>query len=141
MPASEPTPADLALAEAARQAREKAWVPVTGYRVGAAVRTAEGAVIAGCNVEHPVPHEGSCAEKVALYAAVAAGHRRFDAVAVVSEDEPPASPCGSCRQTLHHWGITRVIVAHADGRASVHRLADLLPHAFEWMPPDPHSNG
>lgn len=137
MPGSDLTPQDLELAEAARAVRANAWVPVTGYRVGAAVRTADGQVFAGCNVEHPVPHEGSCAEKVALYAAVAAGHREFTAVAVVSAGEPPATPCGSCRQTLDHWGIDRVVVAHADGRARVHRMTVLLPESFKWMPPTP----
>lgn len=98
------------------------------------MRTADGRVIAGCNVEHPVPHEGSCAEKVALYTAVAAGHREFTAVAVVTEDEPPATPCGSCRQTLDHWGIERIIIAHVDGRTRVTSLSRLLPESFEWEP-------
>ncbi|MCO4743846.1 MAG: cytidine deaminase [Proteobacteria bacterium] len=128
------------MAEAARQARENAWVPVTGFRVGAAVRTADGLVFAGCNVEHPVPHEGSCAEKVALYHAVAEGHRNFEAVAVVSHNDPPATPCGSCRQTLDHWGIRRVIVAHEDGRTQVFDLAELLPESFKWMPEPPTPN-
>ena len=89
---SEITEDDRALAESARQAMKHAWTPVTGYRVGAAVRTLEGVIITGCNVEHPVPHEGCCAEKVALYAAVAAGYRQFTAVAVASAGHPPATP-------------------------------------------------
>lgn len=129
--------ADLELAQAARDARAHAWVPVTGFRVGAAVRNAEGVITAGCNVEHPVPHEGSCAEKVALYRAVSEGQRDFDAVAVVSDNEPPATPCGSCRQTLDHWGIRRVIVAHQDGRTQVFDLNELLPESFKWMPEPP----
>lgn len=134
MPGSEVTEADRALAAAAREARSRAWVPVTGYAVGAAVRAESGEVFGGCNVEHPVPHEGCCAEKVALYTAVAAGHRAFTAVAVVTDDEPPATPCGSCRQTLHHWGIERVVLAHVDGRTRVVSLATLLPESFDWHP-------
>jgi cytidine deaminase len=134
LPNSELTDVDLALVAAAKQAREHAWVPMTSYRVGAAVLTASGDIIAGCNVEHPVPHEGCCAEKVALYTAVAAGHRHFTAVAVVTEDEPPATPCGSCRQTLDHWHIERVLIAHVDGRVRLSSLKTLLPESFEWEP-------
>ena len=134
---SEITEDDRALAESAREAMKHAWTPVTGYRVGAAVRTLEGAIITGCNVEHPVPHEGCCAEKVALYAAVAAGYRQFTAVAVASAGHPPATPCGSCRQTLDHWGIRRVIVTHETGGERLVDLATLLPESFKWMPGDP----
>ena len=138
MAASKPpelSSADLALLDTARAAREHAYAPISRYKVGAAVRTASGQVIPGANVEHIVLGETSCAEKVAVYAAVAAGHRRFDTVAVFTESSPPASPCGSCRQVLFHWGFKRAILANEAGEVLDLTLSELLPHAFTLRDP------
>ncbi len=135
MPALEPEAADLALLDVAREARAHAYAPISRYLVGAAIRSVDGAVVPGANVENIVLPEGSCAEKVALYAAVAQGHRKFDAVAVFTESDPPALPCGSCRQILNHWGIERVVFGNTAGVVRVLAMSELLPYAFALRDP------
>ena len=105
----EPTPADLALVEAARRARLNAHAPMSGYHVGAALRTPDGDVITGCNVEDILLNLGCCAESVALFKAISDGYRQFEAVAVVTQGRPAAAPCGACRQLLASWKIERVV--------------------------------
>ncbi len=130
-----PDPNDNALVQAARSAREHAYAPISRYKVGAAVRASDGTVVPGANVEHIVLGETSCAEKVALYAAVAMGHRKFEDVAVFTDSSPPAAPCGSCRQILFHWGVKRAICANLDGEVLELKVDELLPHAFSLRDP------
>ncbi len=127
--------ADRALIEAARDARENAYAPISRYKVGVALRDAEGAVHRGANVENIVLSLTSCAEATAVHRAVADGKRAFDAIAVVTADSPPASPCGSCRQLLAHWGVERVLLANPAGEVVRTSLTALLPRAFAL--PDP----
>jgi cytidine deaminase len=94
------TATDEALVARAREACERAYAPYSGYDVGAALRTADGAVFEGCNVEMVTFTNTIHAESAALGAAVAAGHREFDAVAVSSGERDGVTPCGLCRQTL-----------------------------------------
>lgn len=124
---------DAELLASARDARERAHAPITRYRVGAALRCPDGTIVLGCNVENIVLPESLCAEKVALVKAVSDGHTAFDAVAVFTDDDPPASPCGSCRQMLHTWGVRRVIIGNVGGDVRVYELSDLLPHAFTLL--------
>ena len=118
------------LVAAARQAQRQAYAPYSHYPVGAAVETADGAVYTGCNVENASYGLAICAERVALGAAMTAGARQFRRIAVVSSSEPPATPCGACRQVLAELAPdAEVIVA---GPRSVVRwtVAELLPAAF-----------
>lgn len=126
---------DQALLSAARDVREHAHAPISNYRVGASVRTASGQVIAGCNVEHIILSMSACAEVVAVYTAIAAGHRDFGDAAVFTSSSPPATPCGRCRQLLHGWGIQRVLCGNSQGEVVVHLMSDLLPHAFDLHAP------
>lgn len=126
--------ADDALIEAARQVRERAHAPLSSYRVGAALLSASGAIVTGCNVENIVLPESVCAEKAAIVKGVSEGHSVFEAVAVFTDDDPPGSPCGSCRQMLHTWGVKRVILANPRGERQVIELAELLPRAFSLLP-------
>ncbi|MDQ7829972.1 MAG: cytidine deaminase [Armatimonadota bacterium] len=121
------TPA--ALVAAARASRRRAYAPYSGYRVGAAVLTADGAVFTGANVENASYGLSLCAERAAIITAVAAGHRRLRAVAV-AVGGPEAAPCGACRQVMAEFGVTEVYLAGRGGRVQVRRLADLLPGAF-----------
>lgn len=127
-------PEDLELLDCARRARERAYAPVSSYRVGAALRCPDGVIVEGCNVEHVVLGETVCAEKVAIVKAVSDGRTRFDAVAVCTDDTPPATPCGSCRQMLHAWGVQRVVVGNLRGEVAVFELSYLLPNAFTLLP-------
>lgn len=112
-------------------ARERAYAPYSGYRVGAALLGAGGAVFTGVNVENASYPVGLCAERAAVAAAVAGGERRFVAVAVVVEGPLPGAPCGLCRQTLYEFAPgLRVIMATVDGARRTATLSDLLPDAF-----------
>jgi cytidine deaminase len=119
------------LIDRARHAQQAAYAPVSRYRVGAAVVAEDGSVWEGCNVEHVVLPETVCAEKTALVKAISEGRRRFTSVAVFTDSEPPASPCGSCRQMLHAWGVKDVWMASAGGNVVHATMAELLPLAFD----------
>jgi cytidine deaminase len=118
------------LVEAARQARPNAYVPYSHYQVGAALLTASGRVYTGVNIENAAYPATICAERVAVFKAVADGERQFDAIAVVTSNG--GFPCGSCRQVLAEFGL-EVIVLIADETGRVlheSRLEQLLPGAF-----------
>ncbi len=119
-----------ALVRAARAARRRAYSPYSRYPVGASVLTASGAVISGCNVENASYGLSVCAERVAIQRAVAEGHRRMRAVAVVT-GSPAAMPCGACRQVMHEFGVEEVIVAGPRGAPRTFRLDDLLSLPFD----------
>ena len=119
------------LIAAAREARERAYAPYSEYLVGAALRTADGTIFAGANVENGLPSLAVCAERVALATAVAAGHREFTAVAVITESSPPARPCGLCRQMMAEFARDLpVLCTNPDGERVETSLAALLPDAF-----------
>ena len=126
MPASDP------LVAAARRARRLAVAPYSGFKVGAALETADGQVITGCNIENATYGLTLCAERVAMFTALAAGHRRFRRVAVVADTGDPTPPCGACRQILWEFGgDLEVILANLRREAGRHRLSDLLPLPFD----------
>jgi cytidine deaminase len=115
---------------AARDARERAYAPYSGFQVGAAV-LAGGTTFTGANVENASYGLSMCAERTAMFHAAAEGARRLDAVAVVASNEDPTWPCGACRQVLYEFGRDVVVVSEGlGGRREERRLADLLPEAF-----------
>ena len=118
------------LVNAASAAREKAHAPYSEFTVGAAVLGADGRVHVGCNVENASYGLSVCAERHAIAAAVAAGEERIRALAVVTELDPPASPCGACRQVLVEFGDFPVILANPAGERILTTVSDLLPDAF-----------
>ena len=120
-----------ALVGAAREVRDRAHAPYSRFLVGAAV-VADGKTFAAPNIEVASYPLSVCAERNAVAVAVAAGHRRIDAVAVVGSGERPTPPCGGCRQVLSEFGgpgLT-VIAESLDGTRVMWALEDLLPDAF-----------
>jgi cytidine deaminase len=127
---ADPTSADLLAA--ARHARENAVAPFSKFQVGAALRTADGQVVAGCNIENATYGLTVCAERVALFKALSDGHRRFTHVAVVTAADTPTPPCGACRQLLWEFGgDLEVIVGNLERETGRYRLKDLFPHPFD----------
>ncbi len=121
------------LLEAARTAAAHAYVPYSRFPVGAALLTADGTVITGCNVENASYGLTVCAERVAIWTAAAAGHRAVRAIAVVAPKALGATPCGACRQVLNEFAPRDsdllVVVEGADGPEPV-VLSALLPRSF-----------
>ena len=120
------------LEAAARAALPNAYAPYSRFAVAAAVQFEDGAVVAGVNVENAAFPSSLCAERVAVAAGVAAGHRRLAAVLVLTDTLEPTPPCGGCRQVLAEHGDASVPVRSLTlrGRAAEHRLGALLPSAF-----------
>ena len=119
-----------ALIAAAREAQTQAYAPYSDFRVGAAIEAADGRVFVGCNVENASFGLTICAERAAGSAAVSAGARRFRRAVVVSDVDPPAAPCGACRQVLSEFEPDLPIEAVGARQAVRWQLSELLPAAF-----------
>ena len=125
MPASE-------LIVAARRARKHARADYSKFRVGAALETADGTIVTGCNIENASYGLTICAERVAMFKALSEGHRRFTRMAVVADTVAPTSPCGACRQVLWEFGQDlEVVLANLTEVTGRHQMAELLPLAFD----------
>jgi cytidine deaminase len=123
---------DAELIEAARAVRLNAYSPYSGFAVGAAVLAASGRVYVGCNVENASFPLTVCAERTAIGSAVAAGETRILKVAVITDTEPPASPCGACRQVIFELGSdAAVIVASLNSHRHDTTIRALLPEGFD----------
>jgi cytidine deaminase len=118
------------LRAAAEAARARAYAPYSGFHVGAALETAEGVIVTGCNVENASYGLTICAERSAVAAAVLLGARRFTRLALVSDAEAPVSPCGACRQVLLEFGGDLVIESYAGDQMMRWTARDLLPDGF-----------
>lgn len=126
------------LIDAAKAAREKAYAPYSRFKVGAALHTKDGQVFHGCNVENASYGLCNCAERTALFSAIAAGYRPgdFATLAVVAETDGPAAPCGACRQVMIELGTPalEVILVNLKGDVRVTSADALLPEAFYLKP-------
>ena len=122
---------DQTLLKVARAARTRAYAPYSGFLVGAALLTEDNRIIAGGNIENASYGLTVCAERVAIWNAVHAGHRNFLKIAVATDSAPPASPCGACRQVL--WELAdniEVIMGNLSGEQIKMPLLDLLVNPF-----------
>jgi cytidine deaminase len=120
------------LLEAALSAQRAAHAPYSGYKVGAALRTASGAIFSGCNVENAAFPVGTCAEAGAISAMVAAGERGIAEMLIVADGEALATPCGACRQRIREFATaeTSIHVADRGGIRASFTQSSLLPHSF-----------
>jgi cytidine deaminase len=119
------------LIAAATDARLHAIAPFSGFKVGAAIETAAGRVFTGCNVENASLGLTVCAERVALLKALSEGERTFTTIAVVTNADEPATPCGACRQLLWEYcGNISVQMQSLNGSALTIRLEELFPRPF-----------
>ena len=120
------------LIEDARAVRENAHAPYSGFKVGAAIRTASGRVFTGVNVENAAYPEGTCAEAGAIAAMVAAGETRIAEIAVIGDAPDPVTPCGGCRQKIAEFAPpgVEVTMANLRGDTLTMKIEELLPFAF-----------
>ena len=123
---------DSELLSAARRARRRAHAAFSGFQVGAALETAGGLVVTGCNIENATYGLTMCAERVALFKALSEGHRRFRRIAVVADTSAPTPPCGPCRQLLWEFcGDIEVVLANLRRETGRYRMSELLPLPFD----------
>lgn len=119
-----------ALVAQARAAQVQAHAPYSRFPVGAALEADDGRVFVGCNVENASYGLSICAERMAVGAGVVAGARRFRRLVVVTAVDPPAAPCGACRQYLAEFGMDLEVIAVGPVQQRRWNLAALLPDAF-----------
>lgn len=124
---------DAQLLEAAKVAFKQAYAPHSRFHVGAALRTAEGQVFFGANVENASYGLTRCAEQSAVQTMASSGKRNFTDLVVYSEASPPASPCGACRQILFEFSPeANVVCVNHLGDVVAGTVADFLPHGFRF---------
>lgn len=121
---------DQELFEAAKKARENAYIPYSHFAVGAAVRTADGRIFTGCNIENASYGLTVCAERNAIFAAVKEGVREFQALCVTAATPEPVSPCGACRQVMAEFHIPVIYLTNVEGKCLETTLDKLLPYSF-----------
>ncbi|MCD8511982.1 MAG: cytidine deaminase [Bacillus sp. (in: Bacteria)] len=116
----------------AKKAREKAYVPYSKFKVGAALVGEDGTIYHGCNIENAAYSMCNCAERTAIFKAVSEGERRFKAMAVVADTEGPVSPCGACRQVISELlqQDTIIYLTNLNGETAEWTVENLLPGAF-----------
>ena len=107
---------DQELFEAAKKARENAYIPYSHFAVGAAVRAVDGRIFTGCNIENASYGLTVCAERNAIFAAVKEGVREFQALCVTAETPEPVSPCGACRQVMAEFHIPVIFLTNLEGK-------------------------
>jgi cytidine deaminase len=120
------------LLEAALEARLRAYAPYSRFQVGAALEDDQGRIFTGCNIENASYGLTICAERVAAFAAMAAGARSFRRLAVATDSGGLTPPCGACRQVL--WELCRditVTLVNPSGHTETFQLSDLLPRPFD----------
>lgn len=121
----------LNLIKTARLAMKNSYSPYSNFSVGAALLAKDGTIYKGCNVENASYGAANCAERTALYTAIANGEREFDAIAIVGSSGDFTYPCGICRQVIAElMPDAKIIVSNNEDQYQVYTLDDMLPHSF-----------
>lgn len=120
------------LVEKALEAKRFAYVPYSGFHVGAAVLTSDGSIFTGCNVENASYGASICAERTAVVKAVSAGETNISAIAITSDSESLTFPCGICRQVIAEFAAAdiQLICANKNGDYKEYSMEDILPNSF-----------
>ncbi len=121
---------DRELYDAAVKARKNAYCPYSHFAVGAAVRTKDGHIFTGCNIENASYGLTVCAERNAIFAAVKEGYQEFLALLVTADTPDPVSPCGACRQVMAEFKIPNIILTNLQGAYRETTIEALLPDGF-----------
>ncbi len=118
------------------QAREQAYAPYSGFKVGAAILTFEGKIYSGCNIENSSYGLSICAERVALATAVAAGERNFKAICLAAQSSEQLIPCGACLQVLAEFAMNLILISPEPGYISQeYHLNEIFPIPFGFSKP------
>ncbi len=115
----------------AKNAREHSYSPYSRFKVGAALKTKNGMVFTGCNIENSSYSLSICAEREAIFKAISAGERDLDTIAVVTDSDKLTTPCGACRQVM--WEFSKdmtIVVANLKGEKKEFKIKELLAHPF-----------
>lgn len=117
----------------AQQAREEAYAPYSGFKVGAALESKDGQVYLGCNIEIVGYAATCCAERTAVFKAVSEGARSFSRIAIIGDTPEPITPCGVCRQTLSEFldEDTEIVMTNLQGDVLIMSMKEILPVAFK----------
>ena len=120
------------LLRSARKVMKNAYAPFSNFRVGAAILTSKGTVFVGCNVENSSYGMTNCAERTAIFSAIAKEGPELEicAVAVVNDHGVPCSPCGACRQVIYEFGPRAIIFYQGENGPKQSLITDLLPEGF-----------
>jgi cytidine deaminase len=127
-----PNAAQLELLKHARAARERAYAPYSAFSVGAAVRSGDGQIFTGCNIENASYGLSICAERVAVFNAVSAGVNEVVQLAICTDASSPSTPCGACRQVLWEFAQSaEVVLGNVHGTVVISSMKELFPKPFE----------
>lgn len=119
------------LEKSARAAAARAYAPYSKFNVGAAVLCHTGKIYTGCNVENASYGLCNCAERTAIFSAIAAGEKRIECIVVYTPTKYPTPPCGACRQVINEFGPGALVISSCDSEQQIETtLAALLPAAF-----------
>ncbi|NLM11035.1 MAG: cytidine deaminase [Clostridiaceae bacterium] len=120
------------LVKKAMKAKENAYAPYSGFRVGACVKTQDGRIYTGCNIENSSFGATICAERTAIVKAISEGETKISAIAITSDSDGLTYPCGICRQVISEFRSdnTKIICSNKKGEYKIYEINDILPHAF-----------
>jgi cytidine deaminase len=129
----------MELIEIAKEAIHYSYSPYSNFKVGAALKTKDGKIFIGCNIDNVSFSLSICAERVATFKAISEGYRNFESIAIVSSDGKPTYPCGACRQVLAEYNTD--IKIYVDNPLKEFTLDSLIPYTFTFKHGNYHING